>query len=154
MAARFSQVLYSAQHCNWGWGIGERLERKLNLHLFHENHLEIKNSQNILQRIFRKFKKKKKKKYGLLVANDEKKFFTCFSSLQRLKHVRNYLWWVFRQAGPWWPNWWQLSNTLVNTAKGRYRGLNVKCLIRFHEHFIISLYCCIVYMPWSFIYRN
>ena len=34
MVARFSQVLYSAKNCNWGWEIVERLERNLNLHFF------------------------------------------------------------------------------------------------------------------------
>ena len=48
-----------------------------------------------------------------------KHFFTCFSCISlfllRQKHVRNYLWCVFRQAGSWWPNWWQLPQTALST---------------------------------------
>ena len=48
MVARFSQVLYSAQHCNWGRG---KTWKEFRLTFFHGNQLEIKNSQNILHRI-------------------------------------------------------------------------------------------------------
>ena len=92
MAARFSRVLYSAQHCNWSWGIGERLERKLNLHFF----MKITWKSRILK-IFstglsENLKKKKIYIYGLWVANDEKKFFLLvFLPLQRLKTCQKLL---------------------------------------------------------------